>query len=152
MQEDSKSLKSKDFTLLKTPVLMTSQDPAPGGGCTAACYPSGLWHGCVLIFFSHKIPQAYACVVNVFISYLFLGLLPTPLSPCHNTQELLVSTCYMVDVPKDRHWLEFGEWDGGRNRSFLPSVFCQRQCSFGQVSLPCGSFCYQAASRFNSKT
>lgn len=89
-------------------------------------------------------------LVNVFINYPLLGALPA-LSPCHKIQGLSLSTCYVINVPKDRHWLEFGEWDGGRNQSFLPSVLCQRRSSFRQAGLPCGSFCHQAASRFNSK-
>ena len=85
----------------------------PGEGRTAACSPNLLLQ---------QLPQAQAYLVSVLITYLLLGVLPAFPSLCPKIQGLSLSTCYVVDVPKVRHWLEFREWDGGRNQGFLPPV------------------------------
>lgn len=163
-EESAFPLLGQQFLTLSTS-LGCRRIPKVSGQKTLPCSSPWFWWGhkillleegaqqpAVLIFLPHKLPQEQAYLVNVFITYLLLDVLSAFPSLCSKIQGLSLSACYMVDVPKVRLWLEFREWDGGRNQSFLPPVLWQTQSSFRQASLPCGSCCHQAASRFNSKS
>lgn len=120
----SKSLPCRRIPNISSQTSLPCQGPRPywgnrilhlAQGCTAAWCPDNLCHCHLLIFLRH-----------MFITHLLLGVLPAHPPPCHKIQELPLSTCYRGDVYKDRHWLEFGEWDGGRNEGPTPPPFSAR--------------------------